>query len=95
MTTMYSESVCQVACSLVDVGNFHMRLVVRLMIFIASDRNIVDTPQYACNETNWMQLHSSVYLVTVMHASTLLVSHHQEVTMYVYIYATNCTCCTF
>jgi hypothetical protein len=42
-TTMSSESVCQVTRSWVDVGSFHMRLVVRFMIFTASVRNILDT----------------------------------------------------
>jgi hypothetical protein len=35
-TTMSSESVCQVAHSRVDVGNFHTCLVVRCMIFAVS-----------------------------------------------------------
>jgi hypothetical protein len=39
---MSSESVCQVARSWVNVGSFHMRLVIRFMIFIASVRNILD-----------------------------------------------------
>jgi hypothetical protein len=39
---------------------------------------------YACNETNLMHYLSSVYLVILpLHASGLLVSHHQEVTMYI------------
>jgi hypothetical protein len=37
-----SGSVCQVACSWVDVGSFHMRLVARFMNFTASVRNILD-----------------------------------------------------
>jgi hypothetical protein len=45
-TTMSSESVCQVACSWVEGGSFHTRLVVRFMIFTASVRNILDTPSY-------------------------------------------------
>jgi hypothetical protein len=44
---MSSESVCQVARSWMDVGNFNMRLVVRFMIFTASVRNIRDTPSYS------------------------------------------------
>jgi hypothetical protein len=43
-TTMSSESVCQVARSWVDVGSFHTRLVVRVMIFTASFRNILNLP---------------------------------------------------
>jgi hypothetical protein len=43
---MSSESVCQVAHSWVDVDSFHMYLVVRFMIFIASVWNILDTPSY-------------------------------------------------
>jgi hypothetical protein len=81
---MSSESVCQVACSWVDVGGFCTRLVVRLMIFTASVRNIVDTPSYACNETNWIHYLSSVYSVTIpLHVLGLLIAHHQEVTMYI------------
>jgi hypothetical protein len=45
---MSSESVCQVARSWVDVGSFHMRLVVRFMIFTAKVRNILDRHMY-----NW------------------------------------------
>jgi hypothetical protein len=41
---MSSESVCQVARSWVDVGSFRTRLVVRFMVFIASVRNVLDTP---------------------------------------------------
>jgi hypothetical protein len=41
---MSSKSVCQAARSWVDVGSFHPRFVVRLMIFTASVRNILDTP---------------------------------------------------
>jgi hypothetical protein len=38
----------------------------------------------ACNETNLMHYLSSVYSVTLpLHASDLLVSHHQEVAMYI------------
>jgi hypothetical protein len=44
---MSSESVCQVARSWVGVGSFHMRLVVRFMIFTASVRNILGTPSYS------------------------------------------------
>jgi hypothetical protein len=43
---MSSESVCQVARSWGDVGSFHMRLVVRFMIFTASVRNTLDTHLY-------------------------------------------------
>jgi hypothetical protein len=43
---MYNESVCQVACSWVDVGSFHTRLVLRFKIFIASVRNILDSSSY-------------------------------------------------
>jgi hypothetical protein len=45
-TTMSSESVRQVACSWVDVGSFHMRLVVRFMIFTVI-WNILDTASYS------------------------------------------------
>jgi uncharacterized protein YdiU (UPF0061 family) len=41
-TTISSESVCQLACSWVNVGSFHTRLVVRFMIFTESVRNILD-----------------------------------------------------
>jgi hypothetical protein len=41
---MSSESVCQVARIWLYVGSFHTRLVVRVMIFTASVRNILDTP---------------------------------------------------
>jgi hypothetical protein len=44
---MSIESECQVARSWVDVGSFHMRLVVRFMIFTASVRSILDTPSYS------------------------------------------------
>jgi hypothetical protein len=37
---MSSESVCQVAHSWVDMGSFHMCLVVRFMIFTASVRKV-------------------------------------------------------
>jgi hypothetical protein len=43
---MSSGSVCHVARSRVEVGNFHTRLVVT-MIFTAPVRNILDTPSYA------------------------------------------------
>jgi hypothetical protein len=43
---MYSESVCQVARSWVDVGSFHKGLVVRFMKFTASVRNVLDTSSY-------------------------------------------------
>jgi hypothetical protein len=43
---MFSESVCQVARSWVEVGSFYTRLVVRFTIFTASVRNILDTPSY-------------------------------------------------
>jgi hypothetical protein len=39
---MCSESVCHVARSLLDVGNFHKRLVVRFMN-LTSVRNILDS----------------------------------------------------
>jgi hypothetical protein len=42
---------------------------------------------YACNETNLMHYLSSVYSVTIpLHVSGLLVAHHQEVTIYIYIH---------
>jgi hypothetical protein len=44
---MYSESVCQVARSCVDVGSFHTRLVVRFMIFTASLQTILNTASYS------------------------------------------------
>jgi hypothetical protein len=43
---MSSESVCQVARSWVDMGSFHMRLVLTFMTFTASPWNILDTPSY-------------------------------------------------
>jgi hypothetical protein len=45
---MSSESVCHVARSWMDVGSFHIRLVVSFMIFTASVQNILDTPLYMC-----------------------------------------------
>jgi hypothetical protein len=46
-TTMYSEPVCQVARSWVDVGSFHMRLFLFLWFLTASVRNILDIRLYA------------------------------------------------
>jgi hypothetical protein len=46
-TTMSSESVSHVASRWVDVGSFHTRLVVRIMIFTVSVRCILDTPSYS------------------------------------------------
>jgi hypothetical protein len=43
---MYSESVCQVARSWVEVGSFHTRLVVGFMISAASVRNILNSHMY-------------------------------------------------
>jgi hypothetical protein len=43
---MSSESVCYVARSWVDVGSFHMRSVVRFMIFASSVLNVLETPSY-------------------------------------------------
>jgi hypothetical protein len=43
------ESVCQVACSWVDVGSFHTCVLVRFMIFSASVRNILDTSSYVAD----------------------------------------------
>jgi hypothetical protein len=43
---MPSESVCQDARSWEEVGSFHIRLVVWFMIFMASVRNVLDTPFY-------------------------------------------------
>jgi hypothetical protein len=41
---------------------------------------------YACNETNLMHYLPSVYSVTIsLYVSGLVVAHHQEVTMYVYV----------
>jgi hypothetical protein len=45
-TTMSSESMYQVAHSWVDVGSFHMRLFMILMVFTVSVRNILDLPSY-------------------------------------------------
>jgi hypothetical protein len=45
-TNMSSEPMYPVARSWVNTGSFHKRLVVRLMIFTASVRNILDTPSY-------------------------------------------------
>jgi hypothetical protein len=39
---MSSESLCQVACSWVDVCRFHTCLVVKFMIFTVSVKNILD-----------------------------------------------------
>jgi hypothetical protein len=43
--------------------------------------------------TSYLQFIRSLYLYT-LHVSGLLVAHHQEVTIYIYIYATIGTCCT-
>jgi hypothetical protein len=43
---MSSESVCQVARSWVDVGSFHMRLIIIFMSYTSSVRNILDIPSY-------------------------------------------------
>jgi hypothetical protein len=43
--------------------------------------------QEAFNEANLMHCLSSVYSVTTpLHVSGLLVAHHQEVTMYIYMF---------
>jgi hypothetical protein len=44
---MSSQSSCQVSSSWVEVGSFHKRLMMRLMIFTASVRNILDIPSYS------------------------------------------------
>jgi hypothetical protein len=43
---MFSESVCQVARSWVDVGSFHTRLFIVFMICTAPVRNILDIPSH-------------------------------------------------
>jgi NADH:ubiquinone oxidoreductase subunit len=43
--------------------------------------------KYPCNETNWMHYLASVYPITMtVPVSGLLVAHHQDVTIYIYIY---------
>jgi hypothetical protein len=49
---MSSESVCQVLRSWVGVGSFHIRLVVKFMIFTALVQNILDTPLYRLKMSN-------------------------------------------
>jgi hypothetical protein len=53
---MSSESVCQVACSWVDVGGFHMCLFILFVICTASVWTILDIPSYkpviSVNKTN-------------------------------------------
>jgi hypothetical protein len=58
MTTMSSESVCQIARSWVNVPSFHTRLVVRFMISTASVRIILDTPSYYgyAEKSHWSAL---------------------------------------
>jgi hypothetical protein len=49
-----------------------------------SFHNLLSIRKIACNETNLMHCLSSVYSVTILlHVSSLLVAHHQEVTMYI------------
>jgi hypothetical protein len=45
-TAMSSESMCQVACSWVDVGGFHTHLFIIFMIFTVSVWNILDKPSH-------------------------------------------------
>jgi hypothetical protein len=51
-TTISSESVCQFLRRWVDVGSFHIRLVVKFMIFTASVQDILDTPSYNLKMSN-------------------------------------------
>jgi hypothetical protein len=54
----------------------------------------VTKQKYGYNETNPMHCLSSVYSVTVpLHVSGLLVVHHQEVTMYIYMIIGMCCAC--
>jgi hypothetical protein len=67
---MSSESVCQAARSWVDVGSFHMRFVVRFMIFTASVRDILDTPSYV--EVSYSRLYFSCHSGHTVALATLL-----------------------
>jgi hypothetical protein len=51
-TIMYSESMCQVARSWVDVSNFHKRLFIMFMNFTAPVRNILNIPSHEQNLTD-------------------------------------------
>jgi hypothetical protein len=62
---MPSEPVCQVARSWVEVGSFHMRLVVKFIIFTASVRNILDEPSYVNRQRNIVPFSLNVYTQSV------------------------------
>jgi hypothetical protein len=63
---MSSESVCRLVRSWVAVGSSHTCLVMRLMIFTSSVRNILDKSSYGCNETKlvlyFLQFIPSLYI---------------------------------
>jgi hypothetical protein len=73
-TAMSIDSVCQVACSWVDVGSLHMRLFGVVYFAIDSVQEFLDTPSYSslvaapisCN-THLKQLPVSLSLKRVMY----------------------------
>jgi hypothetical protein len=71
-TAMFSEPVCHVARSWVNVVSFHTRLVVRFMIFTESVRNILDTPSYKV-ETNRYGRKTSVGVVCFVGLNSVFV----------------------
>jgi hypothetical protein len=64
---MSSESVCQVARSWVDVGSFHMCLVVRCMNFTASVWNILGTSSYMAGNISFV-----IYLTVLSIAQIII-----------------------
>jgi hypothetical protein len=58
---MYSESVCHVARSWVDVGSFHTRLFGVVYFDITSVREFTDTPSYLTS----LEIQQEKQLVTV------------------------------
>jgi hypothetical protein len=69
---------------------WQLALLIQLAVYYCLDGYNADfiTLHVACNETNWLHYLSSVYSVTIpLHVSGLLVDHHQEVAIYIYIYA--------
>jgi hypothetical protein len=59
-------------------------LAATIIVFEHVGLNIL---KHACNETNLLHNLSSVYSVTIsLYFSGLPVAHHQEVTIYIYVY---------
>jgi hypothetical protein len=50
---MSSESVCEVSCSLVDMGSFHTRLFGVMYFAVNSVREFLDTPSYMVCGLYW------------------------------------------